>query len=73
MIARARTGERSTRNLTFLCGDFLEQDFYLRQFDCVISAAALHHMAESVAIPRMLSSYARADDSLSTIFDRMLD
>lgn len=54
MVARARKQSPSTKKLTFLCGDFLEQDFAGRQFDCVISAAALHHMPESIALRRML-------------------
>ena len=54
MIARARKAGRATRRLMFLCGDFLERDFTAQQFDCVISAAALHHMPEDVAVPRMV-------------------
>jgi 2-polyprenyl-3-methyl-5-hydroxy-6-metoxy-1,4-benzoquinol methylase len=50
MITRAR----KQGSATFLCGDFLERDFTARQFDCVISAAALHHMPEDVAVPRMV-------------------
>jgi SAM-dependent methyltransferase len=50
MIARAR----KQGSATFLCGDFLERDFTAQQFDCVISAAALHHMPEDVAVPRMV-------------------
>ena len=53
MIRRARKEDREARHLTFLCGDFLERDFTAQQFDCVISAAALHHMPEDVAVPRM--------------------
>ena len=53
MIARVRKEGSSARHLTFLCGDFLEQDFTAQQFDCVISAAALHHMPENVAVVRM--------------------
>lgn len=49
MIARAR----KQGHATFLCGDFLERNFTAQQFDCVISAAALHHMPEDVAVPRM--------------------
>ncbi len=52
MIARARKEGRG--QLTFLCGDFLERDFTSRQFDCVISAAALHHMPQDLAVPRMV-------------------
>ncbi|MDT4969513.1 MAG: hypothetical protein QOJ64_4250 [Acidobacteriota bacterium] len=54
MIARARKEGQGAQNLTFICGDFLEQDFTAKQFDFVISAATLHHMPESVAVPRMV-------------------
>ena len=54
MIARARKEAQGAQKLTFLCGDFLERDFTAQQFDCVISAAALHHMPENVAVPRMV-------------------
>jgi 2-polyprenyl-3-methyl-5-hydroxy-6-metoxy-1,4-benzoquinol methylase len=54
MIARARKEGRGARRLAFLCDDFLERDFTGQQFDCVISAAALHHMPEDVAVLRMV-------------------
>lgn len=54
MIARAGKKNQSTTRLKFLCGDFLERDFTAQQFDCVLSAAALHHMPEDVAVPRMV-------------------
>jgi 2-polyprenyl-3-methyl-5-hydroxy-6-metoxy-1,4-benzoquinol methylase len=54
MIARASNAGRSSRQLKFLCGDFLERDFISQRFDCVISAATLHHMPENVAVPRMV-------------------
>lgn len=54
MIARARTGGHLARHLMFLCGDFLERDFTAKLFDCVISAATLHHMPEHIAVPRMV-------------------
>ncbi|MEX2284376.1 MAG: class I SAM-dependent methyltransferase [Gemmatimonadota bacterium] len=38
---------------SFVCGDFLELDFGLARFDCIVSAAALHHMSADLAIPRM--------------------
>jgi 2-polyprenyl-3-methyl-5-hydroxy-6-metoxy-1,4-benzoquinol methylase len=54
MIARgSKAAERDPR-LKFICGDFLERDFTAQQFDCVISAAALHHMPADVAVPRMV-------------------
>jgi 2-polyprenyl-3-methyl-5-hydroxy-6-metoxy-1,4-benzoquinol methylase len=54
MIARARKEGRGPGHLMFLCGDFLERNFTAQQFDCVISAATLHHMPEDVAVPRMI-------------------
>ncbi|MEK6322038.1 MAG: class I SAM-dependent methyltransferase [Acidobacteriota bacterium] len=54
MILRARKESRATRRLMFLCGDFLDRDFTAQQFDCVISAATLHHMPEDVAVRRMV-------------------
>jgi SAM-dependent methyltransferase len=53
MIARARKEGRGAKHLMFLCGDFLEQHFTAQQFDCVVSAATLHHMPENIAVPRM--------------------
>jgi SAM-dependent methyltransferase len=54
MIARAQKEGRGARGLMFLCGDFLERNFTAQQFDCVISAATLHHMPEDVAVPGMI-------------------
>lgn len=54
MIARAQEESRWAQHLMFHCGDFLERDYTAQQFDCVISAAALHHMPESIAVPRMI-------------------
>jgi ubiquinone/menaquinone biosynthesis C-methylase UbiE len=52
MIERARSDERPA-GATFLEGDFLELDFGDRRFDCIVSAAALHHMPAAVALRRM--------------------
>jgi len=54
MIARARKEDNQARRLMFFCGDFLEREFTAKQFDCVISAATLHHMPENIAVPRMV-------------------
>ncbi len=54
MIERARLQVTATRRVTFLCGDFLVQDFGSEKFDCVISAAMLHHMSEELAVRRMV-------------------
>lgn len=52
MIERAR-GAGASKGVSFQLGDFLEIDFGGRTFDCIVSAAALHHMAEEAAIIRM--------------------
>jgi 2-polyprenyl-3-methyl-5-hydroxy-6-metoxy-1,4-benzoquinol methylase len=54
MIMRARKKLADNKALSFLCGNFLEQDFGSNQFDCVISAATLHHMQPDIAISRMV-------------------
>ncbi|MCM3874082.1 MAG: class I SAM-dependent methyltransferase [Pyrinomonadaceae bacterium] len=54
MIARARKADLKARNPDFICGDFLVRDFTAQQFDCVISAATLHHMPEDIAVARMV-------------------
>ena len=51
---RARKKLADNNAVSFLCGNFLEQDFGSSQFDCVISAATLHHMQQDVAIARMI-------------------
>jgi len=53
MIQRARL-ERSRTNVTYLEGDFLQIDFGPRRFDCIVSAAAAHHMPGDVALRRMV-------------------
>jgi SAM-dependent methyltransferase len=54
MIARARQRVGATQRVSFLCGDFLAQDFGARTFDCVLSAAMLHHVPADLAVPRMV-------------------
>ncbi|HEY3198713.1 MAG TPA: class I SAM-dependent methyltransferase [Nitrospirales bacterium] len=53
MIKRARLTGQSDR-VSFLEGDFLALDFRGRMFDCVVSAAALHHMNYDIALSRMV-------------------
>jgi 2-polyprenyl-3-methyl-5-hydroxy-6-metoxy-1,4-benzoquinol methylase len=53
MISRARRNAGATEKIAFLCCDFLEHDFASRQFDCVITSAALHHVPADIAVPRM--------------------
>lgn len=53
MIARARLHRDAAGRLSFVVGDFLEHDFGPREFDCVISVAALHHMRLDDAVARM--------------------
>jgi len=52
MIARAR--EKVHDGLSFVCADFLSHDFGSQIFDCVITAAALHHTPIDLAFPRLL-------------------
>jgi 2-polyprenyl-3-methyl-5-hydroxy-6-metoxy-1,4-benzoquinol methylase len=54
MVAQARKLEHGAGRLVFRCGNFLEMEFPQSGFDCVISAAALHHMPTEIAIQRML-------------------
>lgn len=52
MIARAN--EKAHPALSFICDDFLTYDFEAKTFDCVITAAALHHVPIELAFPRVL-------------------
>lgn len=54
MISRARQRAGAVPGATFLCGDFLEQDFSSRKFDCILTSAFLHHVPEDIAVPRMV-------------------
>src|SRR5437870_2154881 len=57
MISGPRRGcfmEDGAGRLVFRCGNFLEMEFPQSGFDCVISAAAFHHMPTETAIQRML-------------------
>lgn len=54
MIVRARKRAGDNPLFTFICGDFLAQDFSSRQFDCIVTTAALHHMPVEIAVPRMV-------------------
>jgi 2-polyprenyl-3-methyl-5-hydroxy-6-metoxy-1,4-benzoquinol methylase len=54
MIARAEMQQNSDRHLRFQCGDFLEMELAHESFDCVISAAALHHMPLERSVTRMI-------------------
>jgi ubiquinone/menaquinone biosynthesis C-methylase UbiE len=53
MLERARASGKSSR-VSFHQGDFLEMDFDGRLFECIVSAAALHHMPDDVALSRMV-------------------
>ncbi|MDQ2921661.1 MAG: methyltransferase domain-containing protein, partial [Acidobacteriota bacterium] len=55
MIIRAKTLKGAAGKLKFLCGNFVEMEFPNSAFDCVISAAALHHMPTKTAVERMIS------------------
>jgi len=52
MIERAR--RESSPLVSFTCGDFLTHDFNGAQFDCVVTAAALHHMPMEPSIRKMV-------------------
>lgn len=54
MIARARREVDASSRVTFICDDFLSCELTPLQFDCVVSAAALHHMPADMAVPRMI-------------------
>jgi len=54
MIARARRLGGTAPALTFLCGDFFDMEFAPRSFDCVLSAAVLHHLPVDAAVARMV-------------------
>ncbi len=53
MIARARERSPAAPGISFLCGDFLRHDFGSQRFDCIVSAATLHHLPEEIAVLRM--------------------
>ncbi len=52
MIARAKQ-ESSSPRITFVCGNFSDHDFGPARFDCIVTAAALHHMPLATSIQRM--------------------
>jgi 2-polyprenyl-3-methyl-5-hydroxy-6-metoxy-1,4-benzoquinol methylase len=54
MIAQANA-RYGAAGIEFRCGDFFTIDFPPGGFDCVISAAALHHMPLDAAIARMIA------------------
>ena len=54
MIERARAPATST-TVGFRHGDFLDLDFAGGTFDCIVSVSALHHMADDIAIGRMVN------------------
>lgn len=56
MIARA--GENARDGLSFICADFLTHDFGSQEFECVITAAALHHVPMDAAFSRLLQVLA---------------
>jgi SAM-dependent methyltransferase len=51
MIARARA--RTPDRVEWICDDFLTHDFGNREFDCIITAATLHHMPADAALQKM--------------------
>lgn len=53
MVQRARELRAESGGLEFICGDFLQLPLQPEGFDCVISAAALHHMPLEPAVVKM--------------------
>ena len=51
MIERASA--RTAHQVEFRCGNFFELDLTPESFDCVYSAATLHHMPTDIALTRM--------------------
>lgn len=58
MIARARALGAGTPGLRFECGDFFDLHPEGSGYDCVLSAAVLHHMDADAAIGRMIGLLA---------------
>jgi 2-polyprenyl-3-methyl-5-hydroxy-6-metoxy-1,4-benzoquinol methylase len=54
MIERASRFSETDR-VTFLCADFMDVELSLQSYDCIVSAAALHHMPTDAAITKMIS------------------
>lgn len=54
MIARARVAGAGIPRLSFVCGDAFDLDLGAGRFDCVLSAAVLHHLDTDTAIERMM-------------------
>ena len=53
MIARAH--QKAYEGVSFVCADFLAHDFQAAKFDCVITAAALHHVPIDAAFTCLLT------------------
>ena len=53
MIARAN--QKADPGLSFVCDDFLTHDFQSERFDCVITAAALHHVPIDDGFSRLVA------------------
>lgn len=53
MLERARAVGRSPK-VSFVHGDFLSCHIDAQRFDCIVSAAALHHMEHDTAVGRMV-------------------
>ncbi|HKQ58453.1 MAG TPA: class I SAM-dependent methyltransferase, partial [Candidatus Eisenbacteria bacterium] len=58
MIARASRLAAGHPGLVFRCGDFLTMDLPAGGYDCVISAATLHHMPADATVERMVGLLA---------------
>ena len=54
MITRATKNAVDAHNVSFLCGDFLTDERLDKQFDCVVTAATLHHVPVDLGVPRLI-------------------
>lgn len=53
MIRRGEAAAPDGHNISFIRGDLVEHDFGAERFDCIVSAAMLHHLPAEHAIRRM--------------------
>lgn len=55
MITKARLFAADSPGVAFRCCDFLAADFEAESFDCVISAATIHHLPLAETIKKMIA------------------
>jgi 2-polyprenyl-3-methyl-5-hydroxy-6-metoxy-1,4-benzoquinol methylase len=54
MIARAKKNAGDKSNISFICGDFLADERLDCMFDCVVTAATLHHVDMETGVRRLM-------------------